>query len=414
MKQENTAPLASDVRRKILPLLCLCSFGTLFSFRAISPILVDISQEFGITVAATGSLGAAYSLPAVLLALFFGPISDRYGRRPLILMGQGILILSSIGSMLAPSFIFLFLCRILAGLGAAAVSPSISAAIGDYFPYSERGRAYGWLISSTTMAIVVGVPAGSILAGSFSWRWMFGLLTLVFLAVMILMIFHLPAERRTEPSPDIGFATVLSGFKQIFRVRSAAAALLSTIFFGIFWYGWGTYNGAFFIQTLGISTEDLAPIFTLQGLAILSASQIGGLLSDRFTKKSLAVTAMIAGGVVMALLTHFGNTYWLAITLNTLMSIPTGLRFVSGSALLSELTPTARATFLSFNASAQEMGSMMGASLGGLVLGSFAGYGLLGISFAMAAFLAALILHFFVVEAGLLKATEDVLNEGRG
>jgi DHA1 family inner membrane transport protein len=264
------------------------------------------------------------------------------------------------------------------------------------------------------MAIVVGIPAGSILAGSFSWRWMFGLLTLVFLVVMILMFFHLPVEKLTEHSASIGFAAIPSGFKQIFRVRSAAAALLSTIFFGIFWYGWGTYNGAFFIQTLGISTEDLAPIFTIQGLAILTASQIGGFLSDRFTKKKLAAIAMITGGVFMVLLTHFGNTFWLALILNTILSIPTGLRFVSGSALLSELTPTVRGTFLSLNTSAQELGSMMGASLGGFVLGSLGGYGLLGITFAIAALLAALILQIFVVEAGALKRSDGFFNKGGG
>jgi DHA1 family inner membrane transport protein len=264
------------------------------------------------------------------------------------------------------------------------------------------------------MAIVVGVPLGSILAGKFSWRWMFALLTIVFLIVMVLMAFQLPKEERPISSPKMGVAFALSGFKQVLQNRNAAAALLSTAFFGIFWYGWGTYNGAFFIQTLEISTEDLAPIFTAQGLAILSASQIGGFLSDRFTKKTLAVIAMITGGGILVFLTQFGNTFWLALTLNTILSIPTGLRFVSGSALLSELTPSARGTFLSLNASAQEMGSMMGASLGGFILGTLGGYGLLGAFFALAALLAALILKFFVIEAGVLENPSGALEERTG
>jgi DHA1 family inner membrane transport protein len=257
----------------------------------------------------------------------------------------------------------------------------------------------------------VGVPLGAILAGHFSWRWMFGMLSLVFLIVMVLMLFHLPSEKDTKHSSDQGIVFVLSRFKQIFQNRSATAALLSTAFFGIFWYGWGTYNGAFFVETLGISTEDLAPFFMLQGLAILSASQIGGYLSDRFTKKSLAVSAMIVGGTIMIILTNLGITFWLALVLNTIMSIPIGLRFVSGSALLSELIPSARGTFLSVNSSAQEFGSILGAALGSLILGSIGGYGLLGISFAITALLAAFVLQFFVREANHLKNSNGALNE---
>ena len=91
---------------------------------------------------------------------------------------------------------------------------------------------------------------------------------------------------------------------------------------------------------------------------------MGGFLADRFTKKALAVTAMISAGMVISVLTNFGNVLWLAITLNTLMAIPAGMRFVSGNALLSELIPTARGTFMSMNSSIMEVGSMVGSSYG--------------------------------------------------
>ncbi|OGO16283.1 MAG: hypothetical protein A2Z14_11240 [Chloroflexi bacterium RBG_16_48_8] len=108
--------------RWVLPILCLCSFSTLFNQRGLSPILVDISQEFDVSIAMAGSLGAAYSLPAAFLSIVFGPLSDRYGRRTPMLVGLGILSLTSLGGTIAPNFPLLFTFRILAGLG--AVQPS--------------------------------------------------------------------------------------------------------------------------------------------------------------------------------------------------------------------------------------------------------------------------------------------------
>ena len=73
------------------------------------------------------------------------------------------------------------------------------------------------------------------------------------------------------------------------------AALLASSAWGIFWQGWGTYNGAFFIQTYNMTTESLAPIFTIHGLATVFTSAISGRIADRFSKKSLAASG--SGGV---------------------------------------------------------------------------------------------------------------------
>jgi len=384
----------------ILPLLCACSFSSLFNMRVLSPILVDISQDFGISVAVAGSLGAAYSLPAAFLALIFGPLSDRYGRRALIIFGLGSLILASLGAVFAPTFITLVIFRILAGLGSAALQPAVFAAVGDYFPYAERGRAFGWVVTGTTMAVVLGLPAGSLLAGYLSWRWVFGLLTVVFSIVLLLMLFFLPATEESHKTKDSSFAQYFTTFGMILKNRSTLMALISSILFGLFWQGWNTFSGAFFIQTFGISTEALAPIYVIQGLAIVLASRFGGILSDRITKKIVASTAMLFAGLVMFLLTNLHGELWLGIALNTLMAIPASFRFVSGNALISELVPASRGTMTAMNSSANQVGTMMASGIGGFTIEISGTYGLLGLSFGGAVILGAIFLQLFVIEGG--------------
>ena len=87
------------------------------------------------------------------------------------------------------------------------------------------------------------------------------------------------------------------------------------------------------------------------------------------------------------------------------------MRFVSGNALLSELIPSARGTFMAMNSSTMEVGSMVGAALGGIVLGTMGGYGSLGTTFGSSAILAALIMTFFVIEAGNQTSEDGIPAE---
>jgi multidrug resistance protein len=390
----------------ILPLLCTCSFSNLFNMRVIAPILVDISQDFGISIGVTGSLGAAYSLPAAFLALLFGPLSDRYGRRSLMILGLITLIFASLGATIAPTFIILLLFRILAGLGSAALIPSVFAAVGDYFPYAERGRAFGWVVTGTTMAVVLGLPAGSLLSGYLSWRWVFGLLTLIFLIVTLLIVLFLPKTEETSKNAQSVFRQFISSTGPILKNRSTVMALITSGLFGLFWQGWATYNGAFFIEVFGIKTEALAPIYVIQGLAIIIASRFGGVLADQFTKKAIASTAMFLAGLVMFLLTNIHGELWIGIALNTLMAIPVSIRIVAGNALVSELVPSARGTMTAINSSANQLGNMSGSALGGLTIDLTDGYGLLGITFGLSVILGGILLYRFVIEVGTRFTTE--------
>ena len=350
------------------------------------------------SIAVAGSLGAAYSLPAAFLSLVFGPLSDRYGRRSPILLGLGVLSLTSLGATFAPNFPLLFAFRILAGLGAAAVIPANFASFGDYFPYAERGRAMAWQVGVTTMAIVAGVPLGSVLAGLLSWRWMFGLLTFFFIIATLLVILRIPKVSISKRKTGSGLTHYKSSFRQVLRSRSAIAALLSTCLFGMFWRGWTTYNGAFYIQTFKLPTEAVAPVFTLQGLALFSASLIGGRIADRISKKTLAALSLFLCSGFIAIITNFNGLLWISILLHTIMAIPVGLRILATNTLYTELVPSARGTMMSMNNSAMEGGTMLGVMIGGLIIDFSGGYSFLGFAYGLMAFLAAVILYRFVVE----------------
>src|SRR5207244_425661 len=151
-------------------------------------LLVEVSQDLGVTVGQTGQLVAFTALPSAALAFIIGPISDRYGRRPTLLGGAALLGVASIGSALAPSYELLAATRVVTGAGAAALSTATFAAVADLFPYARRGRIYGYIITSTTVATIGGIPAATLLAAFLNWRLAFafvGVVTVVAAGLLV-------------------------------------------------------------------------------------------------------------------------------------------------------------------------------------------------------------------------------------
>jgi predicted MFS family arabinose efflux permease len=385
--------------RVVLPVLMLTMFSTIFNLRVLGPILVDISVDFKISVATAGSLAVAYALPFAIAALFVGPLSDKYGRRRMMVIGISTLALAALGAMVAPSFIILMIMRSLAGFGAAVLQPAVLASVGDYFPYAQRGRAMSWVIVATTMSTVLGVPTGTFLAGIFTWRWIFGFLGIILIIATIFVVTQFPDGKQQTKQSAGSWEQYKSNFGEVFHNRSAMFTLLSTLFFGMFWQGWNTFSGAFFIQTFSLSTKDLAPIYMIQGLGVLIGSYIGGILGDRLTKKVVIVVALFIGGLIMTQITSLIIALWLTLAFVVLMAIGGGVRFAAGNALATEQVPEARGTMMAVNASANQLGNVIGSSTGSMLINIFGGYTPLGWAFGGFAMISSLLIKLFVKDS---------------
>lgn len=400
-------PVSGGGRRLVLAVLSAGSFTTVFNLLIISPLLVEIAGEFSITVPVAGSLMAVYALMSALLALVFGPLSDQYGRRPLMIFGLGTLVAASLGSAVAPTFPLLLAMRGLAGLGVAALQPSVLAAVADHFPYQERGTAMAWVVTANTMAGIFGVPVGTVLAGLVSWRWTFGLLTAVMALVFVIMVARFPRVRRSSSASGIDIRAYLARYRGILRRGSPSAALVVNFLGVASWHSWLTYLGAFFVFTYGLPTAALSIVLMGQGVGVLIGSNLFGRASDRLGKKRILVMTTLLSAVIVTLEANWVVAAWLGVLLHVALTMPVGARFAIVPALLTELVPEARGSMMSLNASAQQLGSMTGAVLGGAVI-ALGGYGLLGLASAGLAVLSALVLIPFVQEAGMRVAPAPV------
>ena len=141
-----------------LALITTCVTGIVTSVTMIGPLLLDISRDLGISLGQAGLLAAAAAVPQALGSPFSGLLSDRFGRRPLIVLALGGVGLLGFAAALAPSFFVLAAIRFVAGLVGCLAPTSLMAAVGDLFPAERRSRAMGWFNMGFSFAAIAGVP----------------------------------------------------------------------------------------------------------------------------------------------------------------------------------------------------------------------------------------------------------------
>ena len=164
----------------------------------LGPLLVDIADEFDISVAVAGQLAAATFFSWAIFAPLIGPFSDSFGRRLVALTGLGVMGVCMLAAAFAPNFIVLMFLLMGTGVGGAMIPPNSMAAIIDVVSPERRGRAIGVAQGIMASAVVIGVPVVAVLASVADWRLPFLVVGGLLLATFALSWLWFPK------SPDSG------------------------------------------------------------------------------------------------------------------------------------------------------------------------------------------------------------------
>ncbi len=254
------------------------------------------SRQFIITAYLLG-LGAAQ--------LFYGPITDRFGRRAPLLIGTVIYIITSLAAVFAPSFSTLLILRVLQGVGAASTRVIVVSAIRDVF----GGRRMAEVMSMVMMVFMV-VPVMAPTLGQAAmfvgnWRAIFLLMAGVAFFICIWAFLRLPETLAPEMRRSLRFNTIIEGFRFVLTNRTALCYTLAAtaVFGGLF----GFINSA---QQIYVDIYGLGAWFPLlfaigAGLMALS-SFTNSRFVGRFGMRRLSHGALV--GFVLV------NGVWLLLT----------------------------------------------------------------------------------------------------
>ncbi|KAK8005363.1 hypothetical protein PG990_011400 [Apiospora arundinis] len=161
----------------IVALLSFCSFLAPVSSTSVLAATPEVATEFHTTGAIINLSNALYMLFMGMSPLFWGPLSQVYGRRPVTLVTAVAFLGCNIGTALAPNLAAFFAFRILTAFEGTSFILVGSSVIGDIYRATERGTALGWFLSGTLIGPALGPFIGGIIVTYTSWRVIFWLQT---------------------------------------------------------------------------------------------------------------------------------------------------------------------------------------------------------------------------------------------
>lgn len=298
----------SNPARLIVLLAALVAFAPL-SIDTYLPSLPLIARDLQ---ASAGSVQLTISLFLVGLCLgmlVYGPLSDRYGRRPLLLGGIGLYLVATLGCLFAGSVEQLVAWRFFQALGGAAASVLARAIVRDLFALAEAAKVLSLMHLVTMLATLVAPLLGSVLMDLGSWRTVF-LGLLLFGATCLVAATWKLAETHAPDQRGESLGTVFLAYWHIATQPLALGYILcmGLAFAGMF--AFITASPFVYMEYFGVSPRSYAWLFGLNIAGIILMTLVNArLVSRRGPLRMLAVGAGLAGASALGLLAA-GLTGW--------------------------------------------------------------------------------------------------------
>ena len=373
--------------KSMIRILAIVAFFVGLDSLLVAPLLPVITETISIPDGSGGLLITIYALCYGITAPVLGTMSDRVGRKRMIIIGFTIFSISTFCTGLAKSFEILLLFRGLTGLSGAMIMPSVFALVVDKVTYESRGKAMGTIMGAMVGSTVIGVPIGAFLSEVGNWQWTFysiGLLTL-FLTLLVNRILRNEKQRNNV---HVSIAKTLSApLKMVLVNVSVLFALLATFLWTIGLHGMFSYIGVYYGNNFGLSVGEIGVVIFLAGVGSVAGNILGGKLADKIGKKNVISIASIVTSISVILFSLSIENLVIAITLHIIWSLFIGFGQASLTALISELKPDVRGTVMALNSSAMYIGMTIASGLASLTVSNGFPFSSLGIMCAIASLL---------------------------
>lgn len=260
------------------------------SLNVFLPSLPSMADHFGVDYALMQLSVSAYLATTAIVQIAIGPISDRYGRRPVVLGMAAIFTAASIGAIYAPNFGIFLACRLTQTSIAAAFVIS-RAIVRDMVPQDQAASMIGYVTMGMSLVPMVGPAAGGLLDQAFGWQASFWMLAAGGLLVAGLCFFD---QGETFTRREGGFRAQVREYpdlltSQRFWGYCLAAAFASGAFFA--YLGGAPFVGS---SVFGMDAAELGLYFGAPAVGYL----VGNGISGRFTVR-VGINRMVLWGAVL-------------------------------------------------------------------------------------------------------------------
>lgn len=354
-------------KNRNLLIIALIALVNMLGYGIIIPILYSYSKRFGLSDFENGTLFALFSVCQFISTPIIGRLSDKYGRKPLLLISIAGTALSFFTMAFAQNVWFLYLARILDGITAGNI-PVAFAVISDSTKPEERAGAFGVIGAAFNFGFVFG-PAIAALTVGFSPAVPFIIAGIITVLAVVLTAIFLPETNKhmgeVQKAPLFDFVKLMT---TLFDQNVGPTFLISLLFFLAFScaiiYGFQPFT----INILHINASQNALLFTMFGaVGLISQTFLVNRISKAVgMKKSFSVSILLTA--VSFVMMFFSKSLPLFIGASIILAVSNSVSQTLIPTILSqEADEKSQGSIMGLNSSYQSIGMIVGPLMGGAI-----------------------------------------------
>ncbi|MFA0088048.1 Bcr/CflA family multidrug efflux MFS transporter [Vibrio sp. 10N.261.51.F12] len=292
-----------------IPQLGLLLFLVLGAIGALTPLAIDmylpamptIAQDLGVNAGAVQITLTVYTAGFALGQLLHGPLTDSYGRRPILLFGVFFFGIASAVSATTTSIESLTLVRTAQGFAGAAAAVIIQAIVRDMFDKEDFARTMSFVTLVITLAPLVAPMIGGHLAIWFGWRSIFWVLTAFSVVVIAAVLWKIPETLAPENRQPLRFRTTIKNYARLCKNPVAMGLMFSGAFSFAGMFAFLTAGSFVYIDIYGVTPDQFGYLFGLNIITMIIMTSING----RLVKK-VGLHGMLKFGLSVQLFAGLG------------------------------------------------------------------------------------------------------------
>ena len=336
MQSENNLDNPAPSYRILILISCALALGCYTGAYMRIPILPLYARSLGVDTVEIGVINALFMLAAGGFAVPFGIMSDRLGRKRMVLTGLLITAISSLLLVLSRTSPQMMAIYVFAGIGLAAFGPTMMSFVADFSPVTHLGRSYGWYTMAMYTGMSLGPSIGGLFAHLFGYAWVFTISSILGLITFSVALFFLPrlrAHRHGTHKRDN--RKIIQGLLANRPILACWLVTLSSCFgLGVFI----TFQ-PLHASDQGIGVGRIGLIFATQALVNALGRIPFGFLSDWVSDRSRVAVAGLLGYSVSIAGIGLSTSLTMFLVSAFMMGISMGIAFTAIGALISEMAP---------------------------------------------------------------------------
>jgi len=286
------------VRERPFQLLLLINVLPPLGTALLSPVLGSLVEPLGASTANIGLMMSAFTAPSIAVIPIAGVVSDRYGRRPVLLFGLVWFGLTGTAIAFVSTFAAALALRALQGIGFAALTPIIITSLGDLYAGTKEATAQGLRFTGSGLSQTAFPLAAGVLVGM-AWQYPFLLYAVAFpIAAVVYLYFEEPLDEArgeggdgTGDEESAGLRAQLGEMRALVAHRRAWTMVVARGSANVAWFGFLTYNSILVVDVLGGTPAAAGALAAIASLTYALAATQAGRIADVFDDRLYPLVA---------------------------------------------------------------------------------------------------------------------------